>query len=110
MKGSLVSKRLFIGSLSFEVSEEDLRTAFTPYGVSDIVTPTSQGGQPKGFGFVEVESDQAQAAISAMDGKELHGRAIAVSEARPKPEGNRGYGNSGGGSRGGYGGGRGGRW
>jgi cold-inducible RNA-binding protein len=103
MKGSLVSKRLFVGNLSFEVNEEELRTAFTPYGVSDIVIPTSQSGQPKGFGFVEVESDQAQAAISAMDGKELHGRAIAVTEARPKPEGDRG-------GRGGYGGGRGGRW
>lgn len=120
-----MSKRLFIGNLSFEVSEEELRTAFTPYGVSDIVIPTSHGGQPKGFGFVEVESDQAQAAISAMDGKELHGRAIAVSEARPKTESSRGGyggggyggggsrgGGGGGGSRGGYGGGgsRGGRW
>jgi len=111
-----VSKRLFVGNLSFEVNEEELRTAFTPYGVSEIVIPTSHGGQPKGFGFVEVETDQAQAAISAMDGKELHGRAIAVSEARPKTEGTRGgYSDSGGGSRGGggrggSGGGRGGRW
>jgi RNA recognition motif-containing protein len=57
---------------------------------------------------VEVEAEQAQAAIAAMDGKELHGRAIAVNEARPKPEGGRG--GYGGGRDRGYGGGRGGRW
>jgi RNA recognition motif-containing protein len=109
-----VSKRLFVGNLSFDVSEDELREVFAPYGASDVVIPTSDGGRPKGFGFVEVETDQAQAAISALDGKELRGRAIAVNEARPKPEGGSrgggGYG-GGGGGRGGYGGGGGrGRW
>jgi RNA recognition motif-containing protein len=115
-----MGKRLFVGNLSFEVSEAELQEAFAPYGAGEVVIPTSETGRPKGFGFVEVEEEQAQAAISAMDGKELHGRPIAVNEARPKPEGGRG-GYGGGGGRGGgygggggrdrgYGGGRGGRW
>ena len=96
-----LGKRLFIGNLSFDVTEEDLRAAFEPYGATEVVLPTSETGRPKGFAFVEVAEGQAQAAISAMDGKELQGRAIAVDEARPRPAG-------GGGSRGGYGGGGGG--
>ena len=62
-------------------------------------------GRSKGFGFVEMGSDQeAQAAIAALNGKEVDGRALTVNEARPKPEGG-----GGGGGRGGYGGGGGGR-
>jgi cold-inducible RNA-binding protein len=102
-----VSKRLFVGNLSFDVSEEELRTAFAPYGASDVVIPTSDSGRPKGFGFVEVAAEHAQEAIRAMSGKELQGRAIEVNEARPRPTS--GYGNDrggyGGGGRGGYGGG-----
>ena len=98
-----MGKRLFIGNLSFDVTEEDLRAAFEPYGATEVVLPTSETGRPKGFAFVEVSEGQAQAAISAMNGKELQGRAIAVDEARPKPAGG-----GGGGGRGGYGGGGGG--
>jgi cold-inducible RNA-binding protein len=118
-----VGKRLFIGNLSFDVTEEDLRAAFEPYGATEVVLPTSETGRPKGFAFVEVGEGQAQAAISAMNGKELQGRAIAVDEARPKPAGGGGgggrggyggggggYGGGGGGGRRGGGGGGGGRW
>src|SRR5688572_23696767 len=105
-----MGKRLFVGNLSFDVSEDELRTAFEPYGATEVVVPTSDSGRPKGFAFVEVEDSQAQAAISAMNGKELQGRAIAVDEARPKPVGGGGgrSGGGGGGGRGGYGGGGGG--
>src|SRR6266542_2944632 len=84
--GYSVSKRLFVGNLSFDTTEEDLRAAFQPYGATEIVLPTD-GGRPKGFAFVEVDEAQANAAITAMNGKELQGRAIAVDEARPKPAG-----------------------
>jgi RNA recognition motif-containing protein len=110
-----VSKRLFIGNLSFDVSEEDLRKAFEPYGATDATIPGASGGR-KGFGFVEVADDRAPAAIQEMTGKELGGRAIDVNEAKPKPtpdDGRRGYGGGRGGyggGRGGYGGGGGGRW
>jgi cold-inducible RNA-binding protein len=94
-----MGKRLFIGNLSFETTEADLRAAFEPYGATEVVVPSSDTGRPKGFAFVEVAEDQAQAAIQALNGQELQGRAIAVDEARPRPAG------GGGGSRGGYGGG-----
>ena len=110
-----MGKRLFIGNLSFDVSEEELRAAFEPYGASEVVIPTSDSGRPKGFAFVEVADDQASAAITAMNGKEMQGRALAVDEARPKPAGGgggggRGYGGGGGGYGGGGGGRRGGRY
>jgi cold-inducible RNA-binding protein len=116
-----MSKRLFVGNLSFDVTEEELQTAFSAYGATAATIPTNDNGRPKGFGFVDVAADQASAAISAMNGKELHGRAIAVDEAKPRPElntygsrtgtyggGRGGYG-GGGGRGGGYGGGGGGR-
>jgi RNA recognition motif-containing protein len=110
-----VGKRLFIGNLSFDVTEADLQAAFEPYGVTEVVVPTSESGRPKGFAFVEVEENQAQAAIQALNGKEMQGREIAVDEARPRPAGGGGGGGRGGygGGGGGYGGGgnrRGGRW
>jgi cold-inducible RNA-binding protein len=104
-----VGKRLFIGNLSFDVTETDLRAAFEPYGATEVVVPTSETGRPKGFAFVEVADDQAQAAITALNGKELQGRAIAVDEARPRPAGG-GGGRGGGGYGGGGGGRRGERW
>jgi RNA recognition motif-containing protein len=116
-QGYGVSKRLFVGNLSFDVTEEDLRQAFEPYGVTDVNIPGASGGR-RGFGFVEVADDQCGAAIQEMTGKELQGRAIEVNEARPRTssgDGDRrgGYGGGrggygGGGGRGGYGGGGGG--
>jgi len=104
-----MSKRLFVGNLSFNTQESDLQAAFAPYGVSDIHMPTdAMSGRPRGFAFVTVEENQAQAAIQAWEGKELDGRALTVNEAKPREErGGRGGGGDrrGGGDRGGYGGG-----
>lgn len=117
-----MSKRLFVGNLSFDVSEDELRQAFEPYGATVAEIPGRNSGR-KGFGFVEVADDQARTAIEEMTGKDLAGRAIDVTEAKPRvmPDtgGGRGYGGRGGynrdrggygGDRGGYGGGGGGRW
>jgi cold-inducible RNA-binding protein len=109
--------KIYIGNLSYDVTESDLRQAFEPLGqiASINVIMDKYTGRSKGFGFVEMPSaDEAQAAIKALNGKELKGRAITVNEARPRPEnkGDRGgYGGGRGGMRGrsGYGGGKGGR-
>jgi RNA recognition motif-containing protein len=100
-----MSKRLFVGNLSFDTSESSLDAAFSEWGGSGATIPTNESGRPKGFGFIEVADDQASAAIAAMNGKELDGRALTVNEARPRED----RGGYGGGSRGGYGGGGGGR-
>src|SRR5438067_1232490 len=100
--GKWMSKRLFVGNLSFGTSEADLNAAFAPWGGSNAAIPTDRdSGRTKGFGFVEVDDDQMQAAINTMDGKEVGGRNLTVNEARPREDR--------GGSRGGYGGGGGGR-
>ena len=104
-----MSKRLYVGNLSFDTSEADLNSAFSQWGGNGAAIPTDRdSGRAKGFGFVEVADDQMNAAISAMNGKELAGRSLNVNEARPRED--RGYG----GRSGGYGGGNreygGGRW
>ncbi|HOC31525.1 MAG TPA: RNA-binding protein [Armatimonadota bacterium] len=99
-----MTKRLFVGNLAFSTTEDELKEAFAPYGVSDIHLPSdSMSGRPRGFAFVTVEEAQAGAAISEWDGKELNGRPLTVNEAKPREE--RGGGGGRGGSRGGYGGG-----
>ena len=104
-----MSKRLFVGNLSYSVTETDLQSRFAPYGATSATIPTDHDGRSKGFGFVDVEADQMNAAISAMNGQEIDGRSLNVNEARPRPE--RSSGGYGGGSRGGNGGGYGGdRW
>jgi cold-inducible RNA-binding protein len=94
---------IFVGNLSYQVTQEDLQAAFEAYGAVDrvnIVTDRATG-QPRGFAFVEMaDSQAAQTAISQLNGAELRGRAMNVNEARPKP--------TGGGNGGGYGGNRGG--
>ncbi len=76
--------KLFVGNLSFMVSEDELREAFSPFG--NVVSINIIQG--KGFGFVEMETPQAaQAAKDGMNGKELDGRALTVDEARPPREG-----------------------
>src|SRR5262249_15368973 len=97
-----MGKKLYVGNLSYGVTDSDLVTMFEPHGTvqSAQVIMDRDTGRSKGFGFVEMGSDQeAQAAIAALNGQESDGRALTVNEARPKPEGGRG----GGGSRGGYG-------
>jgi len=98
--------KLYVGNLSYSTSESDLRELFGAYGAVDSVAVITDrdSGRSKGFGFVEFGNDaEAQAAISGLNGKDVGGRALTVSQARPKTEGG-----GGGGGRGGYGGGGGG--
>lgn len=80
---------IYVGNLSFDVSEDNLRQAFEPFGKvsSARIVKDKYSGQPRGFGFVEMaEQAEAQAAIENLNGKELLGRQINVNEARPRPE------------------------
>jgi len=104
-----MGKKLYVGNLAYGISDSDLQQLFEPHGTveSAQVIMDRDTGRSKGFGFVEMGSDQeAQAAIAALNGKEIEGRALTVNEARPKTEG--GGRGGGGGGRGGYGGGGGG--
>jgi RNA recognition motif-containing protein len=102
-----MGKKLYVGNLSYEVDSSSLEQMFAAHGTvesAQIITDRDTG-RSKGFGFVEMSSDdEAQAAIAAMNGQEHGGRALTVNEAKPKE--NRSGG--GGGGRGGYGGGGGG--
>lgn len=109
-----MGKKIYVGNLSYGVSSSDLQQMFEQFGTveSAQVIMDRDTGRSKGFGFVEMGSDQeAQAAIAALSGKEIDGRTLTVNEARPKEGGGGGrggYGGGGGGGRGGYGGGGGG--
>jgi RNA recognition motif-containing protein len=109
-----MGKKLYVGNLAYSVGDGDLEQLFAAHGTvqSAQVIMDRDTGRSKGFGFVEMGSDQeAQAAIAALNGKEVEGRALTVNEARPKEDrggGRGGYG--GGGKRGGYGGGGGRRY
>src|SRR5205807_3677215 len=97
-------------NLTYGVTDSMLQQMFEAHGTvqSAQVIMDRDTGRSKGFGFVEMGSDQeAQAAIAALNGKEVDGRSLTVNEARPRPEGGGGRG-GGGGGRGGYGGGGGG--
>lgn len=84
-----MSKRLYVGNLSYEATEDSLMQAFSTWGASSVTLPTDPGGRSKGFGFIEIPADdQAAQAIAAMNGKELDGRQLTVSEARPRVERN----------------------
>jgi RNA recognition motif-containing protein len=105
-----MGKKLYVGNLSYDVDSSQLQEMFSPHGTveSAQVISDRDTGRSKGFGFVEMSSDdEAQAAIAAMNGQEHGGRALTVNEARPK-ENRAGGGGGGGGGRGGYGGGGGG--
>jgi RNA recognition motif-containing protein len=107
-----LGKKLYVGNLSYGVSNSDLEQQFGAHGAvqSAQIIIDRDTGRSKGFGFVEMGSDQeAQAAISALNGKEMDGRAITVNEARPQTGGGGGGGFGGGAKRGGGGGGGGGR-
>ena len=107
--------KLYVGNLSYDTSEEDLRKSFEEFGTveSVVVVNDKYTGKSKGFAFVEMGSrEEAQAAMNGLNGKQLGDRTLKVDEARPRPErrggggdrgGRGGYG--GGGGRGGYGGG-----
>ncbi|MHC4396123.1 MAG: RNA recognition motif domain-containing protein [Planctomycetota bacterium] len=99
---------IYVGNLSRETTEDDLRQAFADFGQveSANIIKDKFSGESRGFGFIEMPSKQeAEKAIEEMNGKDLMGRALNVNEARPRTE-RRGGG--GGGRRGGFGGGRGG--
>lgn len=95
---------IYVGNLSHSATENDLRTAFEQHGeVSRVNIPTDrETSQPRGFGFIEMpKANEAQAAMTALNGTELKGREISVNEARPKNDsGGRSGGNRSGG--GGY--------
>ncbi len=96
-----MSKKLFVGSLSFQVSDLELEDLFKQYGevVSARVITDRDTGRSRGFGFVEMNSEaSAEAAINALNGSEVKGRSIAVSIAKEKSDNDRGgFRNSGGG-------------
>lgn len=106
--------KLYVGNLSYEVSEAELREMFAKFGTvgSASIITDKYSGQSKGFGFIEMDSQaEAQEAMEALNGKEVKGRTVIVNEARPRPEGggSRGPGGGGGGRGRGPGGGRGGQ-
>lgn len=98
-----MSKKLYVGNLSFNISKTDLEQMFASHGtVTSVQIITDRdSGRSKGFGFVEMESDSdAQAAIAALNGKNIDGRDLTVNEARPQePRAGGGGGRSGGGGR-----------
>jgi RNA recognition motif-containing protein len=107
-----MGRKLYVGNLSYSVRDSDLQDLFADFGTVDSaqVIMDRDTGRSKGFGFVEMSSDEeARQAISALNGKEVEGRNLTVNEARPKEEGGGRGGYGGGGGRGGgYGGGGGG--
>jgi len=91
---------IYVGNLSFTVTEDDLRAAFQAFGTVEkaAIITDKMSGQPRGFGFVEMPNkDEAVKAISGLNGKDLKGRNLKVNEAQTRP--------AGGGGRGGFGGG-----
>ena len=104
-----MAKKLYVGNLSYDTTDSDLQRLFEEYGTveSAQVIVDRDSGRSKGFGFVEMSNGQeAQAAIDALNGREVGGRALTVNEARPRED--RGGRSGGGRGRGGYGGGGGG--
>ena len=114
-----MGKKLYVGNLPYTVDSSELEQMFGAHGqvVSAQIINDRDTGRSKGFGFVEMSTDEeAQAAIAALNGQDSGGRALTVNEARPREErgggggggGRGGYGGGGGGGRGGFGGGGGG--
>ena len=99
---------MYVGNLSYSVTEDELRSMFTEYGdvVSAKLIMDRETGRSKGFGFVEMSNNsEAQKAMEDLNGNTVDGRALTVNQARPREDRSRGVG---GGGRGGYGGGGGG--
>jgi RNA recognition motif-containing protein len=102
-----MAMNIYVGNLSYDVSEENLRQAFEAFGQvsSATIVKDKYSGQSKGFGFVEMPfAEEARSAIDQLNGKELKSRTLNVNEARPRNEGGRdrgGRGFEGGGRRGG---------
>jgi|OpeIllAssembly_1097287.scaffolds.fasta_scaffold902858_1 RNA recognition motif-containing protein len=108
-----MAKKLYVGNLSYNTMEEDLKEAFSKIGevVSATLIVDQASGRSKGFGFVEMASDEdAAKAIATMNGTTFMDRTITVNEAKPKTERSGSGGGGGRGGRGGYGGGGGRSW
>jgi RNA recognition motif-containing protein len=115
-----MARKIYVGNLPWSTTSADLEAMFAPHGAvrSAEVISDRETGRSRGFGFVEMETDDGlQAAINALNGQEINGRPLTVNEARERTPragggggggGGRGYGGGGGGGRGGYGGGGGG--
>ena len=97
-----MTKRIYVGNLSYQTTENDLSALFEQCGQVESVNIITDRdtGRSKGFAFVEMANDDAEKAIAQLNGQEIGGRALTVNEARPREE------RSGGGGRGGYGGSR----
>jgi len=97
------NKKLYVGNISHDLNNDDLKSSFEPFGevVSAQIIMDRDTGRSKGFGFVEMSSeDEAQAAIDGLNGTEVAGRTLTVNEARPRQErSDRGGGSRGGGRR-----------
>ena len=78
----MANKSLYVGNLTYSATENDVRTLFEPFGPIAEIRIIGD----KGFGFVEIPEENMQAAIDAMNGKEVGGRTLTVNEARPRPE------------------------
>ena len=100
-----MAKKIYVGNLSFNTDDEQLNHLFSPFGrvISAQVVKDKFTSRSRGFGFVEMDSnEEADKAIAALNGKEVDGRALKVSEAQPredKPRGGGGFGGGGGGGR-----------
>ena len=81
-----MAKKIYVGNLAFSSTEDEVRKAFEEYGeVQSIALITDRDtGRPRGFGFVEMESEAADAAITGLNGRDLGGRDLNVNEARPR--------------------------
>ncbi|HLM00363.1 MAG TPA: RNA-binding protein, partial [Pyrinomonadaceae bacterium] len=106
----IMSTKIYVGNLSFNTSTQDLEDMFGEFGTvqSANIIEDRETGRSRGFAFVEMSSnEEAQAAITALNGKDMDGRSLTVNEAKPREEGGGRGGNrgGGGGGRGGYGGG-----
>src|SRR6516165_8904352 len=101
LRSLILSKKLYVGNLTYNVNETDLEALFAPFGTvqSAQIIVDRDTNRSKGFGFVEMDTDaQAQAAIQGLNGREHDGRNLTVNEAKPREP------RSGGGGGGGYGG------
>ena len=83
----ILSKSIYVGNLPWSAQEEQVRNLFSAYGsvISVNIVTDRETGRARGFGFVEMDDADAAAAVQALDGKELDGRALRVNEAQPKP-------------------------
>jgi RNA recognition motif-containing protein len=94
---------IYVGNLSYELTEEELQEAFQAYGRVDSakIIKDMYSGRSRGFGFVEMsDKEEGEAAVKGLNGKELKGRPIRVNEARPRSGGGRRHGGGGGGGGG----------